>query len=355
MLNLNKTLKYLKIATQLLLITIKKSFILPLHNLWIRKVHKDICNGSNNTYFLIVNHMGDTFVTLSILENSRKYRMLQDNVIPIIFEGYKDLMTYFPFLSKKFLTWKNERFFLMNSRNLSDFNGFILNSSRYNLYIGILEKVRYKNLILIGYKYKYFKTFIKHIVNTNNISYARFDNYLKFVLGVPFDIPAKLEFQRNQRTTKKALEFMKEHNLKIGKTVILAPYSNSASSSKSEENLRMFEMIATMLALKGYTVCTNVDRKNSKPIKGTIPISPDLDILIDLAELCGYVVAFRSGFTDIVANSSAKLFVYYPRTFVFPQVSFYHYTSLSDIFDNPNVLEIEGDRDKFIQVINDVL
>jgi hypothetical protein len=137
--------------------------------------------------------MGDTFVTLSILENSRKYRMLQDNVIPIIFEGYKDLMTYFPFLSKKFLTWKNERFFLMNSRNLSDFNGFILNSSRYNLYIGILEKVRYKNLILIGYKYKYFKTFIKHIVNTNNISYARFDNYLKFILGVPFDIPTKLE------------------------------------------------------------------------------------------------------------------------------------------------------------------
>lgn len=90
MLNLNKTLKYLKIATQLLLITIKKSFILPLHNLWIRKVHKDICNGSNNTYFLIVNHMGDTFVTLSILENSRKYRMLQDNVIPIIFEGYNN-------------------------------------------------------------------------------------------------------------------------------------------------------------------------------------------------------------------------------------------------------------------------
>jgi hypothetical protein len=148
---------------------------------------------------------------------------------------------------------------------------------------------------------------------------------------------------------------MREHNLKIGKTVILAPYSNSVPSSKEEENLKMFERIAKLLDLKGYTVCTNVDRKNSEPIKGTIPISPSLDILIDLAELCGYVVAFRSGFTDIVANSSAKLFVYYPRTFVFPQVSFYHYTSLSDIFDNPNVLEIEGDRDKFIQVINDVL
>jgi len=234
---------------------------------------------------------------------------------------------------------------------LSKFGLFLLLFPNSNIFIGIKEKVKYKNLLLVGGKFRYLKEFIQKSKEMANPSIIRLDNYLKFIFNFPFEIPAKMTAPRDEKLKNKAIEYMKENGLTPGKTVILAPYSNSAWISKNIESIKNFEKIASYLISKGYTVCTNVDKINSKAIKGTIPISPTFDIIMDLAELCGYVIAYRSGFTDFVANSNTKLFVYYPKIFLYPQTTFYQYFSLSVIYDRPDIVEVEGDMEKFVEIV----
>jgi hypothetical protein len=343
-------IRYLKYSYRIARSFLKKLLVLPFYNSLVIKIQKTKCTDIHNKYYLSTDHVGDTFIALSILENSKEYFLEKESHIPIIYKGYEDLMFYFPRLSQNYLTWGDEKTILSNSKELAEFNGIITLSSKFKIIIGIKERVKYKNLKVLGYKFKHINEFIRNLTVREELYNARIDNYFKFILGLPFSIPTKLLNEKNYFSPK-SLNFIKQHGLIERKTVILSPYSNSALHSRTSENIMMFEKIAKLLNSKGYMVCTNVDIKNPIPIKGTIPISPSLDIIVDVAELCGYVIAYRSGFTDLVANSNAKIFVYYPKMHIFPNIRFYNYTSLSKIYDRPDIVEIEGDMEKFVEIV----
>lgn len=179
------------------------------------------------------------------------------------------------------------------------------------------------------------------------------DKYLSYCIGLSDEtfhagvcVPEHYVIQTNS--------YMKEYDLVPKQTVILAPYSNSDKSSCHRDNILMFEKIAALLKEKGYIVCTNVDPVNREPIKGTKPISPPIGILIPLSKLCGYVVTYRSGFADVAACSGAKLFVFYPEYKIFG-VSYYDYTSVKAIYQKDDIIEVVGDRNKFVKTIEETI
>ncbi|GAA4719278.1 hypothetical protein [Brevibacillus fulvus] len=102
-------------------------------------------------------------------------------------------------------------------------------------------------------------------------------------------------------------KLFQENRLEPGNTVILAPYVNSLA----QIDWRFWEVLAEELQKEKYVVCTNCTREET-PIKGTIPLYFEFRDAIAVTEKAGYVVSYRSGFCEIIANSSCKKVVVYP-------------------------------------------
>lgn len=99
-----------------------------------------------------------------------------------------------------------------------------------------------------------------------------------------------------------------EYGLEENNTVILAPYANSIPQIKRD----IWEKIAKKLKSKNYVVCTNCGTKEERPIKGTKPVMFSFRDAVAVTEKAGYLVAYRSGFCEIIADSSCKKIVVYP-------------------------------------------
>jgi len=320
---------------------LKTLVMIPFQRAYMSKLSKIVAEDLCRIFYLLTDHAGDDFIALSLLEN---LKLNMDSKLGVLIpQEYEPLLRYFPKLMEDYLTIQKEKFFIFESRDLIKFNGAILASAKYGL-LGLREKVRTQNLILIGHKWAHLVEFLRsHYVR-------RIDNYFRFILNLPEDFPLALPFISDEQR-KKAKQLFDSYNLTENKTVILAPYSNSMRDY-SKRSVQTFEKIASKLAEKGYTVCTNVDRGNPNPIKNTVAVSPPLDLLIPFVDLAGYAIVFRSGFADIVSRSSAKLFVLYPRLILPFGTSFYEYTSISAIFKRNDTVELIGEPEDFLKVLD---
>lgn len=281
---------------------------------------------------------GDTFISLSLLETLKT--TADSNFVVCIFKEYQSLLKYFPELAENYVTFADEKFLLFQIRDLVKFSGLILASMKFGTF-RIREKVRTSKLLLVGNKYAHLIKFWKSRYK------LRIDNFFRFILNVPEDFPLALPCVSEEQR-QRAKQLFNSCNLVEGRTVILAPYSNSAKFY-SDRNIHIFEKVASKLAEKGYIVCTNVDQRNPKPIKDTVAVSPPLDLLTLFADLAGYVITFRSGFADIVSGSRAKLFVLYPHFRYRVGVSFYDYCSISSIFKRSDTIELIGESENFLK------
>ncbi|WP_246061891.1 hypothetical protein [Paenibacillus oralis] len=99
---------------------------------------------------------------------------------------------------------------------------------------------------------------------------------------------------------------LREHN-----TVILAPYANSIPQIRWD----LWEKVAEHLKNKNYIVCTNCGTKEEKPVRGTKPVMFSFRDAVAVIEKAGYLIAYRSGFCDIVAQSKCKKIIVYPHHF----------------------------------------
>lgn len=315
--------------------------VTPFQRLYINKLSKLLAKDTSCLVYLLTDHAGDTFISLSLLEALKT--TVDSNFVVCIFKEYESLLKYFPKLADNYVTFADGKFLLFQSRDLVKFNGVILASVKFGTF-GIKEKVRTRKLVLVGYKYA-------HLVKFWESPYKlRIDNYFRFILNVPEDFPlASPCISEEQR--ERAKQLFDSYNLVEGRTVILAPYSNS-SKSYSDRSIHIFEKVASKLAEKGYIVCTNVDQRNPRPIRDTVAVSPSLDLLIPFADLAGYVITFRSGFADIVSGSRAKLFVLYPHFRYRVGVSFYDYCSISSIFKRSDTIELIGESEDFLKVLD---
>lgn len=89
--------------------------------------------------------------------------------------------------------------------------------------------------------------------------------------------------------------------------VILSPYAKSVTALPAE----IWEDIVSDCREKGYQVFTNV-AGDEKPLKGTVPISPDICEMKSVAERAGTFIGIRSGLCDVIRTADCRKVALYP-------------------------------------------
>ena len=106
-----------------------------------------------------------------------------------------------------------------------------------------------------------------------------------------------------------------------GRTVLLAPFAHTAITRLPDQ---WWSDAAAHLTARGFTVVTNVanrgrgyDYSRAGPvlpqIPGTLAVDIPLSEIGPFAERCGFVLCARSGLSDLLARTSARMTVIWPR------------------------------------------
>lgn len=107
-------------------------------------------------------------------------------------------------------------------------------------------------------------------------------------------------------------EIFQQYGLIEHQTVILAPYANSIPQIK----LDFWEKIVVELQHRGYIVCTNCGTDEEQAIRGSLPVRFSFQDAVAVTERAGYLIAYRSGFCEIVADSKCKKVIVYPHHYI---------------------------------------
>ena len=92
-----------------------------------------------------------------------------------------------------------------------------------------------------------------------------------------------------------------------GKTLIIAPYAKSVVRPQD----RFWEKLVVEWRNKGYYIFTSVNN-GEQPIKGTLPLSLQLNQMLSAVEHAGVFIGLRSGLCDIVHTSNCRKIVVFP-------------------------------------------
>lgn len=106
---------------------------------------------------------------------------------------------------------------------------------------------------------------------------------------------------------KKIEELFNKANLRKGKTVIIAPYSNTVP----QYTMDFWKRIVQLCKNAELDVATNISR-GEKPIEGTEGLFFNLSDSIIITEYAGVFISIRSGLCDILSSSRAKKLILYP-------------------------------------------
>ncbi|MDE6015532.1 MAG: hypothetical protein K2H41_07550 [Acetatifactor sp.] len=173
-------------------------------------------------------------------------------------------------------------------------------------------------------------------------------NFTAVFRNIVFQIKGdlKLSFPDWRRNTEEAQAFLKEHHMIQGRTVILAPYSNTLSEFPN----RMWEQLVVSLHEKGYVVCTNSCGPKEPPIKGTEGVFFPLSIAAAVVSLAGGFIGARCGLCDIISSASAKKVIIYDKDSYFYQATTKAYFSLNDMGLCQDAIELDyvGDIDSVV-------
>ncbi|HBT40427.1 MAG: Uncharacterized protein XD58_1844 [Thermotoga sp. 50_1627] len=257
---------------------------------WLAKLYANsLSKTKSKDVLLIVDHLvGDTFLYLLLLDVFEKRYGVR--AIPIVRENCRALLNCFPSIKSHGCVidsaiWRQVKTLVFRTPRLFD---IYIPGSRVWIAKGIHPT------IVSRAPENHFEALAKSLGLDEYVSHT---------------VPIVNDEQRNEVVH----QFIRLR-LEVGRTVILAPFSNSqAQLSRSSENIDFFTRLALALKERGYFVCTNVDVRNPEPIPGTIAVHPRLDLIIPFCDLAGYVIGFRSGFFDIAAYSRARLLVFYPE------------------------------------------
>lgn len=236
---------------------------------------------------LIIDHLvGDTFLYLLFLDMFEKRYGVK--AIPIVRENCRILLNYFPSIK--------DHGCMIDSTIWRRMKTLIFRTSRlFDIYIPGLRVWIAKGI---------YPTIVSSALENHFEALSKSLILYEYVFHT---VPIVNDEQRNE-----AVHQFIRLRLEAGRTVILAPFSNSqAQLFGSRENIDFLTRLALALRGRGYFVCTNVDVRNPEPIPGTIAVHPRLDLIMPFCDLAGYVIGFRSGFFDIAAYSTARLLVFY--------------------------------------------
>lgn len=103
-------------------------------------------------------------------------------------------------------------------------------------------------------------------------------------------------------------EFPKLDSIVKGKTVILSPYAKSVTALP----ISLWNDIVESYIAKGYKCFTNVFG-DEKPLKNTLPISPNVSEIKSVVEKAGIFIGIRSGLCDVIKHANCKKIALYPN------------------------------------------
>ena len=158
-------------------------------------------------------------------------------------------------------------------------------------------------------------------------------NFYKMMEKIVFSGVSQNEIQVPEYTDdNEFIDVMFRKNyLKEGKTVLLAPHANSLINFP----IIFWEKLVKALNEKGYTVCTNSSGMKEPPIIGTCPVFVPYKYLNAFIKKAGYVVSYRSGFSDILSGLEGKKIVLYAKQELYNIMgglgSVYEYFSLNEM------------------------
>lgn len=119
------------------------------------------------------------------------------------------------------------------------------------------------------------------------------------------------------------IRYCKSLGIITGKTVIIAPYASSCPSPKIEE----WQRLVRELQNNGLKVVTNASDKE-QAIPGTTAVQIPYDMLLPVLDTAGYFVGIRSGLCDVIAGSTCKKVILYPKM-KYKQGTYYSFYDLS--------------------------
>jgi len=119
---------------------------------------------------------------------------------------------------------------------------------------------------------------------------------------------AKINHHKNKENYRlEAKEIFDSLQLKPGKTVLISPEAKSCNSMDRDQYSDLIEKLKN----KGYDIFLNVNNSENN-IPGVKSIFLPLPAAVPFCDLCGHVIAIRSGFCDIISSTQAKLHIVYP-------------------------------------------
>lgn len=258
-----------------------------LRAIWSSAKLKKICKDGDVSYFLCARGIGDTVLFCTLLAEfkknnpNKKIKLIISDSQSSIVCAFKDYYDGLIILPKKQI----ERLILNQSHNFY----FEAENFKYIIPADAIVWLGYKDVRLL-------------------------DLY-RITLGL--DENANPFFPEFKVKSINVVDFIREHDIRENRAVILAPHSYSVS----ETSLTVWNEIVLELQKKGYSVITNA-QSGENPLANTISYSGSLSDVCELAQFCGYVVSNRSGLSDLLALLNIILFVVYPDSDSLKRYSF---------------------------------
>ena len=124
---------------------------------------------------------------------------------------------------------------------------------------------------------------------------------------LPLDAPLASPRHPSADEATRAAALFDAHGLPPGRTVLLAPESNTVA----EYSLDAWGALADALRQAGWTPVTNGGPKGYA-VPGTARVDIPLDVCIAFVERGGWLVTMRTGLADVVSSARARITVFYP-------------------------------------------
>lgn len=240
---------------------------------------------SNEIGLLCPCGIGDTYFACALAQEVSKANQ-GSSVVAIVKKSHSDIPDLFKDSIVRKVTFDNRQ--IINSATLCS------NLERGRVYFAH-PSVRFsdRKLSIIGYKDLNLLDLYKFAFNLN----------YEATPSKPV-IPQDAFLSAQQR--------LHNYGLPYGKTVILAPDSNSTPNFHETSADTFWHDLSQQLITQGYTVVALTNK--SRDFLPTIPrIDFPLIEAIPFSEMCGLVIAARSGLCDLLATAKTKLAILYPK------------------------------------------
>lgn len=303
--------------------------VMPLKNVCIDYIYDE--KSYNIDRYIQIVRSRLTSIVLKEKEKISYFLFIKDKIIDLV-EG----LHIYTRLVKKY---SNAPFFLFNYVGMGDIvipttiiNKYIVDNSieKYIAIVGsgacykIAKIVGYENVIKITSKELMQLEYFLSVIGYENHSFKRMISTVHYnaiafrMAGIKLNLLDTYNYCIFDYDCRQApvfnivdneydvSELFSRHGLRIGKTVILSPYSNSQVSASEE----YWKRIAKLFLERGYSVATMCSG-NEHEIFGTVRFEFDLYHAFSVLEQAGFFIGTRSGFCDLVFSANCKKIIIY--------------------------------------------